>query len=136
MRPSFMMIPLAAAVSLSACGPSQPKILAKVEAIQRNCGYTVTETKYRGSSKVGSSKRDAKMDCSEDFAFQQIKAGKSDKTLTGEADVFVRYQLPGDSSSHSARLKIPARNDLFYSLEVGQDLPVRIDPENSSNAYL
>lgn len=136
MRLVHLSLALIAAVSLCACGHSGTKVVGKVEAIQRNCGYTLTTTSYKGNSKSGRSTRDAKMDCSEEPAFAKIRSGESTKLLTGEADVFVRYKLPNDDYAHSARVKVSASNRLFYSLEVGQELQVWIDPKDANKASL
>ena len=135
MRAVHLFVLLGAA-PLAACGSASPSVVAQVQAIQRNCGYTRTETTYMGDTKTGSSTSNIKKDCSEDPEFRKIKLGTSDMRLSGEADVFLRYQMPGDEYAHSAHVVIPASDDLFYSLQVGQDLRVRIDPTDSDKAYL
>ena len=134
MRSILTTVTLAAA--LAGCGASGTRVTAKIEAIQRNCGYTQTETNYRGDTITGRSVRDVKKDCSEELAFQKIKRGKSNERLSGEADVFVRYKLPGDEYAHSAHVVVSARDKRFYTLEPGQDVKVRIDAQDSNKAYL
>ena len=136
MRFSHVLVLLIAAAPLCACGHSGSAVVGKVEAIQRNCGYTLTTTSNKGDTKTGRTSRETKMDCSEEPAFLKIRSGESGKLMTGEADVFVRYKLPNDGSAYSARLKISASNRLFYSLEVGQELQVWIDPNDANKASL
>jgi hypothetical protein len=136
MRFSHMLVLLVTAAPLCACGHSGSAVVGKVEAIQRNCGYTLTTTSYKGDTKTGRTSREAKMDCSEEPAFAKVRSGGSTKLMTGEADVFVRYKLPNDETAHSARVKVSASNRLFYSLEVGQELQVWIDPNDANKASL
>ena len=74
MRLAQQLLVLAAFAPLCACSAPGTVVVAKVEAIQRNCEYTVTTTKYKGNTATGSSARDAKMDCSEEPSFQKIRA--------------------------------------------------------------
>lgn len=121
---------------LAACGSRGTYVSAKVERVERNCEYTETATSTNmdtGSTTKSQTAR--KLDCSDDPEFRKIKRGDSRRLLKGEATAIVRYTAP-DQQSHQAWVKVSASNRDFYTLETGQEIKVRIDPDDASVGYL
>ena len=121
---------------LAACGPRGTYVAATVERVERNCEYTETETTTNmdtGSTTKSQTAR--KLDCSDDPEFRKIKRGDSRVRLKGEATAIVRY-TSADQQSHQAWVKVNASNHTFYTLETGQQIKVRIDPNDASVGYL
>lgn len=121
---------------LAACGPRGTYVSATVERVERACEYTETETTTNmdtGSTTKSQTAR--KLDCSDDPAFRKIKRGDSRQRLKGKATAIVRYTSP-DQQSHQAWIKLDASNRQFYTLETGQEIKVRIDPNDASVGYL
>ena len=121
---------------LAACGSRGTYVDAKVERVERNCEYTETETTTNmdtGSSNTSRTAR--KLDCSDDPEFRKIKRGGSGRLLKGEATAIVRYTSADQQSQH-AWVKVKASNRAFYTLETGQQIKVRIDPDDASVGYL
>ena len=127
---------LAAVCLLAACGPRGTYVTAKVERVERNCEYTETETTTNmdtGSTTKSQTAR--KLDCSDDPEFRKIKRGESRARLKGEATAIVRYTSP-DQQPHQAWIKVKASDRKFYTFESGQEIKVRIDPNDASIGYI
>jgi hypothetical protein len=123
---------------LSACGSNNPRIVAKIERIERSCQYDETEFEDHGAGERKFVSRTVrKYDCSDDPKFLAVKTGR-DKNFRaiGHATAIIRYTSPVDQKQHQAWIRIDASRREFYTLEAGQEVRVRIDPKNSSQAYL
>ena len=122
---------------LAACGPRGTYITAVVERVERSCEYTETaKTRDRDTGATTRSSTKRNLDCSSDPAFLKIKRGDRSKRLYGHATAIVRYTSPQDQKPHQAWVKIDSKDRHFYSLDAGQQVQVRVDPEDPSVASL
>jgi hypothetical protein len=135
----MLALPLAASGVLSGCGSgSGNRVSAWVESIERTCDYSEKEYVDYGAGEISYvSETKRKYDCSTDSKFLAIKRGETpNMRLYGHATVIVRYVDPKNHREQQAWIRIDALDPAFYSLVPGQDLRVRIDPRDSSKAYL
>lgn len=129
---------LAATLALAGCGVPAQRVTARIERIERNCIFD--ETLYRDN---GQGQRDTvrvterKLECNDDPTFLAIRSGrKPNMRLFGHATVIVRYTSPTDRQQHQAWIRIDAADRAFYTLDVGQEVKVRLDRNDGSIAYL
>ena len=98
--------------------------------IDRECAFT----RYYEGGKQES----VRQDCSATKEFKDISASasKRSKDVDGKAVVKVSYTTPQDGSYRTAELKFDGRDDQFYKLKAGDELPILVSNDDPGRIVL
>lgn len=119
---------LGAALGLGGCSESVG-VTAVVSGIKRTCEFVETSGPEAGAKR--------KDDCAKhpDWRTERARYAGRALDLVGEAVVTVYFVSPADQQTHEARLTFSGRQDEFYTLDMGDEIKVRYDPENPAHAW-
>ena len=119
---------VAAAAALGGCSDSV-EVTAVVSGIQRTCEFITKNGPEAGKTN--------KKDCASHPDWRTERARYAGRALdvVGEAVVTVYFVSPADQQTHEARLTFSGRQDEFYTLDMGDELPIRYDPANPAHAW-
>ena len=98
--------------------------------IDRECAFT---RHYEGGKQ-----EKVRQDCGATREFKDIaaNASKRSKDVDGTAVVKVSYTAPQDGSYQTAELKFDGRDDLFYKLKAGDELPILVSNDDPGKITL
>ena len=106
---------------------------ASVFRIDRTCNF-VSTVKESDGREVATG---LQQDCSATDEFRKI-AGQDKRSMdvAGKAVVKVSYTAPQDGSYRTAELRFDGRDDQFYKLKAGDELPILISNEDPAKIRL
>src|ERR671912_500982 len=114
-------------VSMADRGMNYAAAKASVFRIDRTCNFTRTVTEADGKEVATG----IEQDCSATEEFREI-AGQKKRTIdvAGKAVVKVSYTAPQDGSYRTSELRFDGRDDQFYKLKAGDELPILVSNED------
>ena len=119
-----------AGASIADRGMNYTAAKGSVFRIDRECAFT----RYYEGGKQES----VRQDCGATKEFKDISANasKRGKDVDGTAVVKVSYTAPQDGSYHTGELKFDGRDDRFYKLKAGDELPILVSNEDPGKIRL
>lgn len=106
---------------------------ASVFRIDRSCSFTRTYDGGPGNQVA----EGIEQDCSATDEFRKIAGqAKRARDVAGKAVVKVSYTAPQDGSYRTSELKFDGRDDRFYKLKAGDELPILVSNDDPGKIRL
>lgn len=120
-------------VSMADRGMNYTAAKASVFRIDRSCNFTRTVTETDGKQVASG----IEQDCSATDEFRKI-AGQDKRAIdvAGKAVAKVSYTAPQDGSYRTGELSFDGRDDQFYKLKAGDELPILVSNEDPAKIRL
>jgi hypothetical protein len=120
-------------VSMADRGMNYTAAKASVFRIDRSCSFTRTVTEPDGRQVATG----IEQDCSATDEFRKIAAQeKRAMDIAGKAVVKVSYSDPKDGSYRTSELKFDGRDEQFYKLKAGDELPILVSNDDPARIRL
>jgi len=129
----FLVLPL---LIVGGCSSGVP-VTATVTTIDRVC--TIIETRSSDDPEVSKLTKGRPVqtsrqgDCNEVEEWAEVKRKRS-KSVDGKADIHFLYQGP-DGHEHSGTLSYTGRDDEFYQVKAGDNLPIRVAEDDPTKVW-
>jgi hypothetical protein len=121
-------VAIAAMFGMADRGMNYTPAKATVFRIDRECGFTREYT--------GGKQEQVREDCNSTGEFKEISnADKRGTDVDGTAVVKVSYTTK-DGSYHTSELRFDGRDDQFYKLKAGDELPILVSNEDPNKIRL